>query len=127
MAGRLRELDALGWARAGASKKEWGNIYWGKLQARARRWAARPSPSQVLAEHRFLQSVFRRLPCAECRTHALAYYWDYYPQLEGGRVAYTRWLFDFHNHVNKRLGKPHYPWATYVQNHWEEMQRCGHL
>ena len=109
--------DALGWACAGADKRTWGNIYWNRLHVGADRWPLQPTLVRVLEEHRRLQYIFERLPCEDCRRHAKDYYWRNYPKLERGRLAYAAWMFNFHNSVNRRLGKPQYPWRAYVSRH----------
>ena len=45
------------------------------------------------------------IPCAECRKHIQAYRKEKFPK-ESKDIAY--WLWEFHEAVNHRLGKPSY-------------------
>lgn len=44
-------------------------------------------------------------PCQDCRAHMSAYLNDHPPRFEN-RAHAVRWMFNFHNSVNERLGKP---------------------
>lgn len=52
------------------------------------------------------------LPCPECRSHYKEYITERPINIIQTRDAGQRWIFDLHNSVNKRLGKPLYPYKS---------------
>jgi hypothetical protein len=55
---------------------------------------------------KMLVLVCSELPCPICRSHAV----QYLKNIDGSRLAtrenFKRFMFDFHNDVNNRIGKP---------------------
>lgn len=75
----------------------------------------------------FMRDICANLPCLNCRSHCGDYlsshgmgpYWN--KKDENGRdIGLFVWSYEFHNAVNKRLGKPLYSYDTaygrYVRN-----------
>lgn len=50
-----------------------------------------------------------RLPCGECRQHWTAALRDTPPAIETAET-FRRWVWERHNEVNRRTGKPEFPW-----------------
>ncbi len=51
----------------------------------------------------YIYRMVHALPCGQCRKHGVRYI-DKYPVPKSGSMF--NWSIDFHNAVNKRLGKP---------------------
>ena len=66
----------------------------------------------------FLESLRSLLPCEDCRQHFCLYMKENSPN-DASDLAV--WTFEFHNAVNKRLGKPQYVFSDvsklYMDNH----------
>jgi Erv1 / Alr family len=88
---------------------------------------------------RFLDHVFRLLPCFTCRTDASELFkkigiagmistnrdgYQFYT-----RIAIAKWVYTFHNTVNRKLGKPIYgeDWLDSVSNPREFLPSLGIL
>lgn len=92
--------------------RHWGNSGWGFLHSCSFAYPLNPTKKEKEAAFQLLQSSFELLPCQSCRVHALEYLRDEEvgvlgpssPHLET-RVKFAKWLFDFHNSVNMRIGK----------------------
>ena len=52
-------------------------------------------------------------PCAECRAHMTSYFQNFPPRFDN-RAHAVRWVLNFHNAVNRRLGKPIFTPKDYV-------------
>ena len=83
----------------------WGPATWHFLHVYSFEYPTRPN-----AEHRqralaLLQTVHANLPCNTCREHFGKILSEHEPRLESGD-AFSRWMVDAHNMVNRRLGKP---------------------
>lgn len=79
----------------------------------------RPAGGAILAEQRYLQALFDRLPCEECRQHATQHYWAHIPDLSTS-LSYQTWAYNFHNAVNRRLGKPIFSQKEYDETYLEQ-------
>jgi hypothetical protein len=56
---------------------------------------------------KFWKYLAKSYPCKECSVHMTKYLSDY-PVKTSSNLNYRKWLSDFHNDVNKRLGKKIY-------------------
>lgn len=98
------------------TKEWWGACAWDFLQAMAfsyPRANQEPDSKQRLAFSQILHGLVQTLPCIACRTHWSQLLRENPPQLENRQTA-VRWVFDAHNEVNARLGKPQYPWVQLI-------------
>ncbi len=97
-----------GCGRGGAAKstdpKIWGPVKWRELHHRAGR-ADDPTLLDEPKEAAWIGKFIAGLPCVECREEATKLLVAYPPQLQS-RDAYRWWGIEFHNAVNRRLGKP---------------------
>ena len=84
----------------------WGPVMWASLHNIA--YGAPKVPDASTPDYRsHLKAVMAILPCKECSKHALEHF-ARYPPADNSRATLTKWVHDFHNRVNKRLGKPHH-------------------
>jgi hypothetical protein len=107
-------------APANSLKSDWGPLYWRHLDLRAIAWPDNPDVRTTIAEHEYLRTFLGNLPCADCGTHAVNYYDHHMPNLGLGS-SYQVWLIDFHNDVNRRLGKPMFTIEEYRERHQREL------
>lgn len=79
----------------------WGPALWTFLHTAA---AAVDNPEALV---QIIEALPKTLPCPECRQHA-ADYLKVNPAASAVRdiESASRWVFNFHNAVNGRLGKP---------------------
>jgi hypothetical protein len=50
-------------------------------------------------------NIFNNLPCPDCKTHAVSYSKKNNIYAMNTRALMKQYMFDFHNHVNKNIGK----------------------
>ena len=91
-------------------KDEWGAAGWRFLHACSWAYPVRPTFHEKRDMLNFLMSTGHVLPCSICRTHYNMYTKRHLTQgMESpalqSRAALTRFLVDFHNNVNERLGR----------------------
>jgi hypothetical protein len=81
-----------------------GPMVWALLRALARRCDEAREPDGHLAHAmgQVLSALRDVLPCVHCRTSYDAYYVQHEPPASG----FSKWLFEAHNSVNHKLGKP---------------------
>lgn len=85
----------------------WGPSAWKFLHAVTFAYPDEPTPEHKKAALELFSSLKYMLPCGECCSH-------YCQGFEKNRIethlesrdSLSRWLVNFHNHVNERLGKP---------------------
>lgn len=83
----------------------WGPHGWRFLHYVTIGFPEQPSEVEKMNVYTFFQSVADVLPCAECRGHFRELLIDSPPRVQSGREL-REWLFQAHNTVNERLGKP---------------------
>ena len=87
------------------TKSQWGPKLWQFLHACSFAFPESPTPDQTEAFRKLLEALRVLLPCPLCRDH-------YNTFLEENPAPATcgselqKWLVDFHNDVNTRIGKP---------------------
>lgn len=103
----------------------WGPSAWRFLHSVAHAYPDEPSPEHKAAAKSLFLSLRFMLPCGECCKHFAAGVGD--ADLEAAvqsRGALSRWLWEFHNSVNDRLGKPRVPWEVAVREFADD-EECG--
>lgn len=101
-------------------KNIWGPKLWYMLHVNAINYNDYTiSPYQKFMEYKKLEIIFSNIPCQECSTHALAYYYKNPPSLDNNE-SYQFWMFNFHNNVNNRLGKKTIIWKEYINMYIDE-------
>ena len=93
------------------NKKTWGAPAWDFLHAGTWAYPENPSKQQQTLAKIFYEALPYQLPCGVCEGHCANYIRDN-PPVTKNRETLTRWLHQFHNAVNKRLGKEEYPWEN---------------
>lgn len=95
---------------------EWGPVFWRLLHGLAWKAGSAPLPGlqgdEIRAWRNLLINLPKTLPCEECRHHLVTYISanpiavpDDYGQLKS---YVNNWLYELHENVNARLGKPPY-------------------
>ena len=91
------------------TKAHWGRSGWDFMHAITFAYPERdPSPPQQDAAKSFFGALPHLLPCDECCEHCRHGMASRPPTdaVVASRETLARWLVDFHNSVNPRLGKP---------------------
>lgn len=101
-------------------KTEWGRRGWRWLHITAINYANRPSIREAQIIYGRIWSFIGNLPCEECRSHALQHILAHPPDLASSSTL-QRWVFDFHNAVNARLGTPVITYEQYRGLYLEEI------
>ncbi len=65
------------------------------------------SPTERAQAIDYLRSQMPLIPCGGCSLHAMMYFAQHPPDGSTGQAFYA-WTVEFHNEVNKRIGKPVY-------------------
>lgn len=93
----------------------WGPIAWHHLHLLGFAFPAAPTQTDRDNFARFLDYFARTLPCSECRTNFSAYLnRRFKPDTHLKNCdTISRFLFEAHNHVNRKLGKPVLPSVKY--------------
>ena len=103
-----------------APKSVWGPRGWRWLHNLAISFPRRPTTVDRHVAARRVYEFIGRLPCQECRKHSSAYLDSYPPDLTDTHT-FQVWVWSFHNAVNRRLGKPLFPFSAYQQMYLSEM------
>ena len=91
------------------AKEIWGNNLWTYLHYSAMNYPDQPSAQEVEDMKNWLCALSTTIPCAECKKHYRGYIEKSKPQLDNicsNKDNLFRFLFELHNKVNARLGKP---------------------
>lgn len=104
----------------------WGPSAWRFLHAVTFAYPETPTQQHVEAAEKLFTSLKLMLPCDECCGH-------YCSAMETtrlrdalqSRTTLTRWLWEFHNNVNRRLGKPEYAWEQLTAEFQGEGTECA--
>jgi FAD-linked sulfhydryl oxidase len=88
------------------SKQTWGSSLWNYLHTMATNFPNSPRRSDKLEARESLYHFVKNIPClSPCRTSAINYMKVNPPNLES-KEGYFDWTVNFHNFVNRKLGKP---------------------
>jgi len=100
-------------------KSEWGPKLWSFLHACSFAFPEKPSDDQKKAFEDLLNALKVLVPCPECRDHYCEYIAGSPAPLECGDDL-KAWLVEFHNNVNKRVGKQEFSYADALKTYSEE-------
>lgn len=91
-----------------ADPRVWGTDLWASMHRISLAYPlARPTAAQRNAAQKFFASIAELLPCIGCRTHYASHFQKtFQSSTTDSRAALARWVYDLHEAVNKRLGKP---------------------
>ncbi len=85
-------------------KKVWGPKLWEVMHTFSFAYQPNPSNNEKQAAFNFYTSLGPLIPCKTCSQHCLEYLRDNPPRVNT-RDELILWVFNFHNEVNRRLGK----------------------
>jgi len=102
-------------------KNIWGAYGWEWLHKLAIEYP--PVPIKTNAEIAFkrIWDFVSRLPCHECRYHALRYTLIKPPDFANSE-ALQHWVWEFHNDVNRRLGQAELPYVMYQHTYGKDIR-----
>jgi len=100
----------------------WGQGTWVLLHCVTATYPLRVTPAVRDRYEQLLYSLSETLPCKKCRKHFAKHLTLSPPSLES-RKAFMKWMIDFHNNVNHRLGKPV---LTYREAYLSVRRTCPH-
>ena len=86
-------------------KKGWGPKFWRCLHLMAESFPLEPTEYDKIRYREWLSITLELLPCMECRKHANQYMQEN-PINFKTREEFAMYVYNFHNEVNRRLGKP---------------------
>lgn len=91
---------------SGLDISQWGPQAWKFMHAVTFAYPENPTPEQKQAAIAFFSSLSKLLPCEKCRDHfSIGLEVQPVEKFCDSRANLSRWLVDFHNAVNSRLGK----------------------
>jgi hypothetical protein len=91
---------------AGLDISQWGPQAWKFMHAVTFAYPDNPTPEEKQAAISFFSSLSKLLPCEKCRDHfSIGLEVKPVEQFCNSKADLSRWLVDFHNAVNARLGK----------------------
>ena len=83
-----------------------------------------PSADKQFHTRNFLNSLHAALPCLECEGHCNNYIIDNPPPVHNAK-ALQKWAYNFHEAVNKRLGKPSFSWEDCQKRYYKYKNTCS--
>lgn len=107
----------------------WGPATWTLHHVVSFHYPHEPTEAERQSAYDFLYGVAHMLPCVHCRTHWTAYLEAHVPSpfasVLDSRSAFSRFLVDGHNEVNRRLGRPEVPYDVVRDWYINEQPRRG--
>jgi len=97
----------------GMQTKVWGPAGWIFLHSIVQNYPWNPTPQQKIYYRRFLSDVGQVLPCRYCRESYQKFAEDLNDKALQNRKTLTKWLYNLHNKVNKKLGIPKSQWPSF--------------
>jgi hypothetical protein len=96
----------------------WGPTYWSFLHILSISFPDQPTSEQKTHFRQCLEHLAPIMPCEQCRNHMT----EYLRTVEWDKVLTTketcmRFVWEFHNSVNQRLGKPLYSWDQLIDTY----------
>ncbi len=103
----------------------WGPSGWRFLHAVTFAYPEVPTTEHKNAARALFENLKLLLPCEDCCAHyGKSLDAAHLEQALESKTKLTRWLFEFHNQVNARLGKPEYSWESLVTEFQGEGTEC---
>lgn len=103
-------------------KEVWGPKLWEVMHTFSFAYPTEPSIEQRNSAIKFFSSIGHLIPCTHCSQHCLEYTQKNPPNVDS-KQSLIDWVYNFHNEVNKRLGKPHYS-KQELKNKYDEVAFC---
>jgi hypothetical protein len=104
-----KEVDIKNNSTSYVDPKIFGPIFWSQLHISASHYPITASPIVRERMKNRILAIPVELPCVKCSIHATQFiesHKDKLDQIVSGRHELGKFYTDFHNHVNKRYGKP---------------------
>jgi hypothetical protein len=86
-------------------KNVWGSKFWGVFHNIAANYPDKPTRTQKAKMKDLIANLIDNIPCEECKIHAKKYIKTHKINVKNKREL-SKFLCNFHNDVNERLGKP---------------------
>jgi len=102
---------------------QWGPSMWNSIHSCCFAYPDNPSSEEKYQAYNFFNSLPSILPCRKCRTHCAENLEKLPPNLRS-RDSLSRWSVDFHNEINKMLGKPIVSYEA-VAPKYDNISVCG--
>tara|TARA_B100001059_G_scaffold217659_1_gene237115 strand:- start:1964 stop:2455 length:492 start_codon:yes stop_codon:yes gene_type:complete len=98
------------------SPEVWGPAFWFSLHNGATKYPLNASPLWRERMKSFIKGIPVMVPCEKCADHATAYIesCSNLDEVVKNRVSLFKFFVDFHNFVNRRLGKHEIPLKTAI-------------
>ena len=103
----------------GVAPVVFGPVTWESLHLWSTLYPINPTEAEKEDAARWIEMVFARLGCPSCVLHAFQYA-EQNPVQLNSRSELIRWFHDFHNAVNKKLGKPQFTDEQFIQKYFIE-------
>lgn len=91
-----------------------GTYVWNTFHIVSFNYPHKPSDTDQENMGKFIYYMCLHLPCMACRYHALTYIATNPPRTQS-QLSLIRYFIDFHNAVNRRIGKPVLPYRDAVE------------
>jgi len=103
-----------------------GRETWGVLHRYAAKYPEKPTKKDKDEFHTFFKAILRQIPDGDCkcRTHAVEYVMKHKPDTSS-RYGLSMYLCDFHNDINRILGKEQKNCTTMMRDYGIECTSCG--
>ena len=127
----MNESSQDDYSKNGMLVKTWGPPGWVFLHCIAQNYPQEPTEEQKRNYLSFFKSVGDVLPCRYCRESYQQYIKEPSTRLSHNvmksRQTLSRWLYDIHNKVNKKLSVTNAPSFDEVTRKYESFRsKCGH-
>jgi hypothetical protein len=97
----------------------WGPIMWRSLASVSYNYAVHPTDPDKKNAQLFLDAWVMQIPCVNpCRLKATTYIQEHPPVFDS-RESFSRWTVDFHNDINRQLGKRELPFEEAIRAHMQ--------
>tara|TARA_Y100000389_G_scaffold190797_1_gene216055 strand:+ start:3262 stop:3642 length:381 start_codon:yes stop_codon:yes gene_type:complete len=103
-------------------KEVWGPKLWEVMHTFSFAYPTEPTIDKKNSAIKFFSSIGHLIPCTHCSKHCLEYTQRNPPNVSNKQTLID-WVYNFHNEVNKRLGKPHYS-KQELKNKYDEVAFC---
>lgn len=107
----------------GLPKATWGPLGWTWLHMLAINFPTSPTEDEQRSTHLRIWRFLSALPCGDCIRHATMYYFQHPPDVTNSLSLQT-WVWNFHNTVNRRLGKPILTYPEYMRIYFDEISQA---
>lgn len=104
-------------------KEIWGPKLWEVMHTFSYSYPVSPNNIQKKSATNFYSSMGHLIPCEHCSQHCLEYTTKNPPNVQN-KQSLINWVYNFHNAVNQRLGKPIFP-KNKLDEKYEDVAFCN--